>query len=75
MNCLTFSGDIYGSNRTHSPSVKGHLRPLAGDFGTRPIVQPGVLDHVRSAARAPRDNGFFQHFQLSSTQHQKERNQ
>ena len=69
MNCLTFSGDIYGSNRTHSPSVKGHLRPFAGDFGTRPIVQPGVLDNVRSAAGTPGNNGFFQHFQLSSTQY------
>ena len=75
MNCLTFSGDIYGSSNCYSPSIKGHLRPLASDFGTRPLVFSSVLDYVRSTTRAPRDNGIFQHFQLSSTQHQKERNQ
>ena len=74
MNCFNFSGDIYGSSSSYSPSIKNHLRPFAGDFGTRPIVQPGVLDNVRSEPRASGNNGFFQHFQLSSTQHQKERN-
>ena len=74
MYCFSFSGDIYGSSRSYSPSVKNHLRPFDTHTGISPVVQPGVLDNVRSEPRASGNNGFFQHFQLSSTQHQKERN-
>ena len=75
MNCLTFSGDIHGSSRTYSPSIKGHLRPFDGDSGISTFVQPSVLDNVRTNSGKTRNYGFFLPFQLSSTQHKKERNQ
>ena len=42
MNCLTFSGVNHGCNSSHSPSIKGHLRP----FNNRPSTS-SVINHVR----------------------------
>lgn len=75
MNLFNFSGDIYGSSCSYSPSIKNHLRPADGDFGFSTIVQPSLLDYVRSNAGKIRNNGFFLPFQLSFTQHTKERTQ
>ena len=63
----------HGANRNHSPSVKGHLRPLNGDFGFSINLQPSVLDNVRTNSGKTRNYGVFLPFQLSSTQHTKER--
>ena len=63
----------HGSNRNHSSSVRGHLRPLDGDFGFSVSVQPSVLDHVRTNSGKTRNYGVFLPFQLSFTQHTKER--
>ena len=73
MNLFNHSGDNYGSSRITTPSVKGHLRPLDGDFGVSVSVQPSVLDNVRTNSGKTRNYGVFLPFQLSSTQHTKER--
>ncbi len=73
MNLFNHSGDNYGSSRINTPSIKGHLRPLDGDFGVSVSVQPSVLDNVRTNSGKAGNNGFFLPFQLSSTQHTKER--
>ena len=73
MNLFNHSGDNYGSSRINTPSIKGHLRPLDGDFGFSTIVQPSVLDNVRTNSGKTRNYGVFLPFQLSSTQHTKER--
>ena len=73
MNLFNHSGDNYGSSRINTPSIKGHLRPLDGDFGFSTIVQPSVLDHVRTNSGKTRNYGVFLPFQLSFTQHTKER--
>ena len=73
MNLFNNSGDNYGSSRINTPSIKGHLRPLDGDFGVSVSVQPSVLDHVRTNSGKTRNYGVFLPFQLSSTQHTKER--
>lgn len=73
MNLFNHSGDNYGSSRINTPSIKGHLRPLDGDFGVSVSVQPSVLDHVRTNSGKTRNYGVFLPFQLSSTQHTKER--
>lgn len=73
MNVLTYLGINHGCSYFNSPSVKGHLRPLIDHFGIASSVQPVVLDHVRTTARKIGNNGFFQSFQLSSTQQPKER--
>ena len=73
MNLFNHSGDNYGSSRINTPSIKGHLRPLDGDFGFSFNLQPSVLDHVRTNSGKTRNYGVFLPFQLSSTQHTKER--
>ena len=73
MNLFNHSGDNYGSSRINTPSIKGHLRPLDGDFGFSTIIQPSVLDNVRTNSGKTRNYGVFLPFQLSSTQHTKER--
>ena len=73
MNLFNRSGDNYGSSRINTPSIKGNLRPLDGDFGFSVSVQPSVLDHVRTNSGKTRNYGVFLPFQLSSTQHTKER--
>ena len=73
MNLFNHSGDNYGSSRITTPSIKGHLRPFDGDFGASTIVQPSVLDNVRTNSGKTRNYGVFLPFQLSSTQHTKER--
>ena len=73
MNLFNHSGDNYGSSRINTPSIKGHLRPLDGDFGFSTIVQPSVLDNVRTNSGKTRNYGVFLPFQLSFTQHTKER--
>lgn len=73
MNLFNHSGDNYGSSRINTPSIKGHLRPLNGDFGVSVSVQPSVLDNVRTNYGKTRNYGVFLPFQLSSTQHTKER--
>ena len=73
MNLFNRSGDNYGSSRINTPSIKGHLRPLDGDFGVSVSVQPSVLDNVRTNSGKTRNYGVFLPFQLSSTQHTKER--
>lgn len=74
MNLFNYSGDTNGSSSTYSSSVKGHFRPFNGDSGTSTIVQSSVLDHVRTNPGKTGNYGFFLPFQLSSTQHTKERN-
>ena len=73
MNLFNHSGDNYGSSRINTPSIKGHLRPLDGDFGFSFNLQPSVLDKVRTNSGKTRNDGVFLPFQLSSTQHTKER--
>ena len=73
MNLFNHSGDNYGSSRINTPSIKGHLRPLDGDFGVSGSVQPSVLDNVRTNSGKTRNYGVFLPFQLSFTQHTKER--
>jgi hypothetical protein len=73
MNLFNHSGDNYGSSRINTPSIKGHLRPLDGDFGFSTIIQPSVLDNVRTNSGKTRNYGVFLPFQLSFTQHTKER--
>ena len=73
MNSFNHSGDNYGSSRINTPSIKGHLRPLDGDFGFSTIIQPSVLDNVRTNSGKTRNYGVFLPFQLSFTQHTKER--
>ena len=73
MNLFNHSGDNYGSSRINTPSIKGHLRPLDGDFGFSTIVQPSVLDNVRTNSGKAGNYGVFLPFQLSFTQHTKER--
>ena len=73
MNLFNHSGDNYGSSRITTPSIKGHLRPLDGDFGVSVSVQPSVLDNVRTNSGKTMNYGVFLPFQLSSTQHTKER--
>lgn len=73
MNLFNHSGDNYGSSRINTPSIKGHLRPLDGDFGASTIVQSSLLDNVRTNSGKTRNYGVFLPFQLSFTQHTKER--
>lgn len=73
MNLFNHSGDTHGSCSTYSTSIKGHLRPFDGDSGTSTIVQSSLLDNVRTNSGKTGNYGFFLPFQLSSTQHTKER--
>lgn len=74
MNLFNHSGDTHGSSSTYSSSIKGHLRPFDGDSGSSLIVQSSVLDNVRTNPGKTGNYGIFLPFQLSSTQHTKERN-
>jgi hypothetical protein len=74
MNLFNHSGDTHGSSSTYSSSIKGHLRPFDGDSGSSLIVQSSVLDNVRTNPGKTGNYGVFLPFQLSSTQHTKERN-
>ena len=74
MNLFNHSGDTHGSSSTYSSSIKGHLRPFDGDSGSSIIVQSSVLDNVRTNPGKTGNYGVFLPFQLSSTQHTKERN-
>ena len=74
MNLFNHSGDTHGSSSTYSSSIKGHLRPFDGDSGASTIVQSSLLDNVRTNSGKTGNYGVFLPFQLSSTQHTKERN-
>ena len=72
MNCFNFSGDIYGCNRSHSPSIKGHLRPLNYDTNHHSQQRDVRLDHVRSSMGEGSNSSHICDIQLSYSQYQRE---
>jgi hypothetical protein len=64
---LTFTGDIHGCSNRYSPSIKGHLRPLASDFGARIVFYSSVLDNERTNIGKTGNDGVFLPFQLPNT--------
>ena len=72
MNLFNYSGDIYGSSRSHSPSVKNHLRPLNYDLGADSQQHHVRLDHVRPAMGESGHTSDICRIQLSYSQHPRE---
>lgn len=69
MNCFNFSGDLHGSSRSYSPSIKNHLRPIDYDIGSSGKQHHVRLDHVRSAMGEGCNTSDLCRIQLSYSQY------
>ena len=63
---LSERGFNYGCSINHSPSVRGHLRPLDYDFGLAYFLRLGLLDNVGANMGEGGNTSNFYSFQLPS---------
>jgi len=59
-------GNYHGCNIYHSPSVRGHLRPLDNNRGSAYIVWPWVLDDVGNGLGESNDTSNLCDIRVSS---------
>ena len=72
MILLSKSGDIHGCNYTHSPSVKGHLRPTHHHPSTRSVINHVRVDNVESNVGTGNNPSHIRSILLPYSQHQRE---
>ena len=65
-------GDTYGTDYSHSPSVRGHYRPINNDTGVSYVLRPGVLYDVGRGLGSSRYLSDIRRFQLPSSKHKGE---
>jgi len=68
---LTYTGINHGSNNSHSPSIKNHLRPLDNHSGVSSIQRNVWLDNVESHVGKGDNTSNFCSILLPYSQHQR----
>lgn len=69
---LSFKGDKYGCNYSHSPSIKNHLRPLDNHYGTYSFQRYVRMDNVESHVGTGDNSSYIRSILLPYSQHQRE---
>ena len=64
-------GDLHGCNYSHSPSVKGHIRPLDSHTHARSVINHVRVDNVESNVGKSDYSSYICDFLLPSSKYQR----
>ena len=64
-------GDLHGCNYSHSPSVKGHIRPLDNHTRSNSVSHHVRVDNVESDVGKSDNSSYILDFLLPSSKHER----